>query len=226
MILAAGFGRRMLSLTDKIPKPLVRINNISLLKNCIDFLFKIGCKKIVINTHYKHELVSDFINKYYKDSNIFISCEKDILDTGGGVKNAISFFDEENILVTNSDIYWTKKNELDVIKIISDFNVKDQCRLLLVTKKNANGINNKYGDFSFQNNLIRRWQDNDKILYYSGLQMIFLDILKNINTDKFSFNAVWDYQIEKKSLHGNVMTSNLYHVGDFEGFNKAVKANT
>ena len=174
--------------------------SIPLLKNSIEFLFNIGCNKIVINTHFKHEMILNFVNQNYKSSNIIISYEKNILDTGGGVKKAATLFNEENILVTNSDIYWTKKNELDVIKIISDFNVKDQCRLLLVTKKNANGINNKYGDFSFQNNLIRRWQDNDKILYYSGLQMIFLDILKNINTDKFSFNAVWDYQIEKKYL--------------------------
>ena len=57
MILAAGFGKRMLSLTDQIPKPLIEINKVSLLKNCIDFLFLIGCKKIVINTHYKHNLI-------------------------------------------------------------------------------------------------------------------------------------------------------------------------
>ena len=50
MILAAGYGRRMLSLTKDIPKPLVKVNNISLLKNVIDFLFKIGCIKIIINT--------------------------------------------------------------------------------------------------------------------------------------------------------------------------------
>ena len=65
MILAAGYGKRMLSLTNEIPKPLVKVNNISLLKNSIDFLYKIGCKKIVINTHYKHKLISDFIKENY-----------------------------------------------------------------------------------------------------------------------------------------------------------------
>ena len=57
MILAAGFGTRMLPLTNKNPKPLIEIDGVSLLKNAIDFLFKIGCKKIVINTHYKHNLI-------------------------------------------------------------------------------------------------------------------------------------------------------------------------
>ena len=59
MILAAGFGKRMGSLTDKIPKPLIKINNIPLLKNCIDFLLNIGCEKIVINTHYQHKLIQE-----------------------------------------------------------------------------------------------------------------------------------------------------------------------
>ena len=67
MILAAGFGKRMLPLTNKIPKPLIQINNTSLLKNCIDFLSNIGCKKIVINTHYKHNLITDFIVKNYTE---------------------------------------------------------------------------------------------------------------------------------------------------------------
>ena len=92
MILAAGYGKRMLSLTDKVPKPLVKVNDVSLLKNCIDFLFKIGCKEIIINTHYKHNLINNFINQYYNTFNIKISYEENILDTAGGVKNAMHLF--------------------------------------------------------------------------------------------------------------------------------------
>ena len=106
MILSAGFGKRMFPLTNHIPKPLIKINNVSLLRNTIEFLFKIGCKKIVINTHFKHQLIYDFVKENYKNSNIIISYEKNILDTGGGLKNAISLFDDRNILVTNSDIFW------------------------------------------------------------------------------------------------------------------------
>ena len=103
MILAAGFGKRMLSLTDQIPKPLIEINKVSLLKNCIDFLFLIGCKKIVINTHYKHNLIFDFINNFYSSFNIEISYEKNLLDTAGGVKNAIKKFDDKlEVLVLDS----------------------------------------------------------------------------------------------------------------------------
>jgi len=226
MILAAGFGKRMLPLTDEIPKPLVKVNNISLLKNVIDFLFKIGCIKIIINTHYKHHLIYDFINEFYNFSNILISHEEHILDTAGGVKNAISLFNDENILVTNSDIYWKKENEEDVIGLINDFNSKEECRLLLVEKEKAHGLINKVGDFSLKNNIIKRWKIGDKILYYSGIQIISLNIFQDFSSNKFSFNAVWDNQIKKNSLYGNMMSSHWYHVGEIKGLKEAINSNT
>ena len=226
MILAAGFGKRLLPLTDKIPKPLVKVNNISLLKNSIDLLFNIGCKKIVINTHFKHQLISNFVKYNYNNSNITVLYEKNILETGGGVKNAVSLFDHDNILVTNSDIFWTKKNIHDIIKILADFNTEDQCRLLLVPKDKANGISKRNGDFSLNNNLVKRWKMKDEVFYYSGLQIVSLNILKNIKIRKFSFNSVWDKQIENQLLFGNIMNSQWYHVGDLDGLDKAIKANT
>ena len=69
MILAAGYGKRMLSLTKEIPKPLIKVNNIPLLNNSIDFLYRIGCKKIVINNHYKNNLISEFIQELLLKNN-------------------------------------------------------------------------------------------------------------------------------------------------------------
>lgn len=226
MILAAGFGKRMLPITKNVPKPLVTINNVSLLKNSIDFLFRIGCKKIIINTHYKHKLISNFISINYPNSNILLSYENDILDTGGGVKNALGLFDEEKLLVTNSDIFWTKDNEKDVLEFILNFKLSNGCSLLLVDQNNSFGIKNKKGDFSIQKKLIKRWTYGDKIIYYSGLQLINLEIIRNINLKKFSFNYVWDIQINNNSLYGNIMKSNLFHIGDIETLKEVVKSST
>ena len=52
MILAAGFGKRMLPLTKNLPKPLIKINQTTLLDHSINFLKKLGCNQIIINTHY------------------------------------------------------------------------------------------------------------------------------------------------------------------------------
>jgi MurNAc alpha-1-phosphate uridylyltransferase len=226
MILAAGYGRRMLSLTKDIPKPLVKVHNVSLLKNCIDFLLKIGCEEIIINTHYKHNLISDFINQFYTTLNIKISYEKNILDTAGGVKNAAQLFDYKDVLVTNSDIFWKEENKKDVINLISNYNSKDECRLLLVEKDRAYGIINKAGDFSLDKNFVKRWKTSDKVIYYSGLQMIALDIIKDYNSTVFSFNEVWDCQIKKRKLYGNLMSSNCYHVGNLTGLNYVKNSTT
>ena len=220
MILAAGYGKRMLSLTDKVPKPLVKVKDVSLLKNCIDFLFKIGCKEIIINTHYKHNLINNFINQYYNTFNIKISYEENILDTAGGVKNVMHLFKDRNVLVTNCDIFLKDENKKDVIDLVSNYNSRDECRLLLVEKERAHGIINKDGDFSLNNNIVKRWKTNDKVVYYSGLQMITLDIFRDFNSTIFSFNEVWDFQIKKEKLYGNLMSSNCYHVGNLNGLNE------
>ncbi len=114
----------------------------------------------------------------------------------------------------------------DVINIISNFQLKDECRLLLVEKEKAHGLINKVVDFSLINDYVKRWNEGDKILFYSGLQMISLNILNNFILSKFSFNDVWDIQIRKNSLYGNLMLSNFYHVGDKNGLKTAINSNT
>ena len=63
MILAAGYGKRMMPLTQSQPTPLLNINGITLLENSINFLIKLGCKKIIINTHYLSNQIESFINQ-------------------------------------------------------------------------------------------------------------------------------------------------------------------
>ena len=55
MILAAGFGSRMKDLTEKIPKPLLKVQNTTLLSNTINFFENIGCNKFILNTHYLYK---------------------------------------------------------------------------------------------------------------------------------------------------------------------------
>ena len=121
MILAAGYGKRMNKLTHSIPKPLLKINNKELLRHNIDFFTNLGCKKIIINTHYLHDKVKHCIERYYSDRNIIISYEPTLLNTGGGIKNALSSLGNNNFIVTNSDILWKENNSEDVLKFINNY---------------------------------------------------------------------------------------------------------
>ena len=219
MILAAGYGRRMLPLTSNLPKPLIKIKGVRLIDNIINFLQSLGCKQIVINTHYQHEKITQAIRKNNFAKNIELIYEKEILGTGGGIKNAISNFKNSNILVTNADIFWQNENFNDVKNLINNFSSTDSCKLLLVEKKYAFGLQKNIGDFVISNNKVKRYMDGDKVVYYSGMQMINLEVFNDIKENKFSLNAVWDFLIQKNLLMGQLMSSNWFHVGDIEGLN-------
>ena len=93
MILAAGLGKRMQPLTLKTPKPLLEINNLTLLERAINLLISHGVQEISINVHYLPEQIQSFISKKKYKAKITISNEEDLLlDTGGGVLLSICIY--------------------------------------------------------------------------------------------------------------------------------------
>ena len=106
MILAAGFGKRLNPLTLKHPKPLLKIGQETLLSNTINFLEKLKIEKVIINTHYLGDQIIEYINKKkFNLEIIIIKEEKEILDTGGGILNALKYFNE-SFLCINPDTIW------------------------------------------------------------------------------------------------------------------------
>ena len=220
MILAAGYGKRMENLTDSKPKPLLEINNKELLRHNIDFFMDLGCKEIVINTHYLHEQIKDFIKKYYSNSNIQLTYESTLLNTGGGIKNALSLLGDKNFLVTNADILWKEDNKKDILDFINNYQEIESCKLLLAKDTNFEGLKKSTGDFILENNLVKRWKKNDPPLYYTGLQIINPSIFKLTEEKSFSLNKLWDLLIANKKLQGKILYSNILHIGDINAFNQ------
>ena len=106
MILAAGKGTRLRPFTDSMPKALFPINDVTLLELLISKMKKAGIKDIIINCHHFAEKTEAFLkDKNYFDINIRISYEKELLETGGGLKKAKDFFsDQDSFLLHNADI--------------------------------------------------------------------------------------------------------------------------
>ena len=96
LILCAGFGKRVAPLTNTTPKPLLQIKNVTLLENSINFLKKCGIRKIKINTHYLSDEIENFIKKKNYKNEVELFFEKEILDTGGGIKNLANNDTDEN----------------------------------------------------------------------------------------------------------------------------------
>jgi len=107
LILCAGYGKRLNPITLKIPKPLIEINEITLLENSIKFLEKLEIENIKINTYYLHKQIQNFILNYKSNSKIDILNDgNEILDTGGGILNLINRSDENDFIVLNPDTVW------------------------------------------------------------------------------------------------------------------------
>ena len=103
LLLSAGFGSRLKPYTNKIPKCLMKIKGRELLDIWICSLVNFGIDKILINTHYKHELIQNFIENHKHREKIVISYEKKILNTAGTLYQNIDFFNKHECLFIHSD---------------------------------------------------------------------------------------------------------------------------
>lgn len=97
MILAAGMGSRMEHLTADIPKPMLLVHGTSLIERHLNYLYQHNIEKVVINTHYKGDILESFVKALplYKKIEIHFSHEDELLGTAGGVKNALKFFGKD-----------------------------------------------------------------------------------------------------------------------------------
>ena len=218
-ILCAGFGKRLNPLTLDTPKPLIKLNNITVLETCINLIENLGIQKIIINTFYLKDQIYDFINnKKFKSKISIIEDGESILDTGGGIKNMMKHTNEDNVLIFNPDTIWKKNYFNEIIEMENMYFSKKLKNILLLVKKELSFDKNLIGDFDLQNNLIIK--NNDRKFIYTGCQILNKKLLIDYKPRKFSINNLWNNLIEKKKLYGFETKNDFYHLTDFETFKK------
>ena len=225
MILAAGFGKRIHPLTLKSPKPLLKIGNETLLSNTLKFLELFGIKQVVINVHYLGEQIVNYINKNKFNLTISMVKEKDkILDTGGGVLNAIGYFLSDPFLIINPDTIWNSYylKELKLMEKSFFENKKNKCFLLVVNKEKSFDQSFK-GDFNLKNNLINRKHSDNLKYIYTGLQIIKPKVFSGYDVRVFSINKIWDKLIERNELHGMESNIDFLHVSTLNIYKNLLK---
>lgn len=223
MILAAGLGKRMQPLTLKIPKPLLEINNISLLERAINLLVSHGVKEISINVHYLPNQIKSFINKKKFQAKISISNEEDILlDTGGGVLKGTQNFGDKPFFVINPDTIWSK-DYLEELKSLETIYFKNNKPTLLLVNKKASIDTSFSGDFNLNNKQISK--DNENQFIFTGLQIINRSVLIDEKSKVFSMNKIWNKLIKEKNLQGLESNQKFYHLNTFDMYKKVLSLN-
>ena len=223
MILAAGLGKRMQPLTLKTPKPLLEINNLTLLERAINLLISHGVQEISINVHYLPEQIQSFIRKKKYKVKITISNEEDLLlDTGGGVLKGSQNFEDNPFFVINPDTVWSK-HYLEELQTLEEIYFKgNKPTLLLVSKKLSIDPSFK-GDFNLNNEKISKDDVNQFI--FTGLQITNRSALIGEESEVFSMNKVWNKLIKDENLQGLESNQKFYHLNTFDMYKKILSLN-
>jgi len=217
MLLAAGFGKRVYPLTTKIPKPLLKIGTETLLSNTLKFLKEFGIKKVVINVHYLGDQIINYISKKNFNLDISIIEEKEkILDTGGGVLNAIKHFSDDPFLVINPDTVWNF-NYLEEVKLMEKIYFKDKKKCFLLLTKKENSFDKSFrGDFNLNDDIANKKNKSNLEYIYTGLQILKPEVFSRINEKVFSMNKIWDQLILSNELSGFKSNIDFLHVSTLE----------
>ncbi len=218
IILCAGFGKRVAPLTNIKPKPLLKIKNYTLLENSINFLKKFGIKKILINTHYLSDEIKNFIKEKNYQNEVKLFFEKEILDTGGGIKNLANNDTDENFLIINPDTIWKDNYLIEVEKMKKFYFENNLSNILMLVNKSRSFDKRFKGDFTLKDNLVSKENINNYI--FIGCQILNKSIFTSINKDKFSISEVWDKEINNKQLYGIESVNEFLHVTDLDIYKK------
>ena len=222
IILCAGFGKRLMPLTEKTPKPLLKINEISLLENTINLIKVLEIKSLKINTFYLSDKIKDFIfsNNFGLEIQI-IEDGKEILDTGGGLLNVVNNSVETDFIVFNPDTIWNAEYANEIKQMENIYFKNNLENILMVVKKDLSFDKRFKGDFSIDGNILKK--NNDKNYIYTGCQIINKKIFKNLSKKIFSMNEIWDNYIKKENLHGFESSIEFLHLTDKDIYEKLLQ---
>ena len=222
LILCAGYGKRLNPLTLEKPKPLLKINEITLLENCINLIKFLGIKKVIINTFYLNKEIENFISvkKFNLDIKI-INDGKEILNTGGGILNMINSSNESDFMTLNPDTVWDK-NYADVVQNMEKFYFSNKIKnILLLANKNLSFDKELKGDFNLVDNKIKKDDQND--LIYTGCQIINKSLFESYSVNNFPISEVWNELIAKNKLYGYESSEEFYHLTNLKVYEDLLK---
>ena len=212
MVLAAGLGLRMRPITLTTPKPLVCVAGRTMLDRARDHLAEAGVQEMVVNTHW----LADCVREHLADhSDISLSHEEELLETGGGVAKALPLLGHEPFYVVNSDIIWTDGETPALARLARAWVDQDMDALLLLQPTgSAVGYEGK-GDFFINGNdtLRRRGEADSAPLLFSGVQILHPRLFEGCPSGKFSLNMLYDRALAENRLYGLVHDGGWYHVG-------------
>ena len=219
IILCAGLGKRLNPITLSTPKPLLKLNDKTMLEVCINLIMKLGVQKVFINTFHLSDQIFRFIeNKNFPINIKIIKEENEILNTGGGILNLINYSDDDDFIIFNPDTLW-HQDYLNEITQMQNFYFSNKLNnILLLSNKDLSFDKNFLGDFTLKNNLLKKNEKND--LIYIGCQILNRSLFKDYKVSNFSISKIWNDLQQENKLYGFQSKKKFYHLTNLDVFKK------
>ncbi len=221
MVYAAGFGTRMGELTRELPKSLLLVAGETLLDRALDIVVRGGLSGAVVNLHYRGSLIRDHLKSRTMPKITFSDEHDRILETGGGLKRALGFFQNQAVCTLNSDAYWKNTNPLLQLRMAWDPGMMDALLLLMPISRMPKG--SRKGDFVLTADGRLNWPKSgeDSLYMFTGAQVIKTAIYQTWPSEEFSNLDVWRRIISIRRCFGLVMDGDWVDVGHPEAITEA-----
>ncbi|MEP1767233.1 MAG: nucleotidyltransferase family protein [Sulfitobacter sp.] len=213
LLFAAGFGTRMKHLTADRPKPLVEVAGHALIDHSLEMAQQISPPVIVANLHYRAEMLQAHLHPMGVKT---IVEHPDILETGGGLRNALALLGNGPVITMNTDAIWRGENPLRALLAAWD---PERMDALLMGVPPARAMEHSgTGDFTIDTDgRLTRGAG----LVYGGVQIIKTDLLAEVSARSFSLNVIWDVMLQNGRLFGLTYGGSWCDVGHPDGINTA-----
>lgn len=212
-VLAAGYGTRMRPLTDTLPKPLVRLQGRPLLGYVLDHLKTVGLSRVVVNSHHHADVLHKFLSSR-SDLVLVPSYEEILLETGGGVKKALSLLGENPFYMINGDAFWTDGPSGNVLLSLAKvFDPKKMDVLLLLIPLERMVLTEGVGDYDLlPDGRLRRSLNKSGKFMFTGIRICHPRALRDTPEGPFSFLQVMDRAEQEGRLFGLVHDGAWHHI--------------
>ena len=222
LILCAGYGKRLNPITLTTPKPLLKINETTLLENCINLIHSLGINKILINTFYLSEEIEEFLKDKKFNSEIkIINDGSNILNTGGGILNMINSSNETDFITFNPDTIWSQNYKKYIEDMEKFYFLNKVQNILLLANENLSFDKNLKGDFNLKKNIIKKDEFNN--LIYTGCQILNKSLFDSYVVSNFSILNIWNELINKDMLYGFESLEDFRHLTDINVYKQLLK---
>ena len=215
MILAAGRGERMGSLTLKTPKSLAQVQGTSLIERNLTLISRVGITDIVINVHWLGDQIINFLGNgdRFGLRITYMEEQQELLGTGGGIFNALSYLGEEPFWLINSDVF--SNYEINIKKTLANHAVG---HLILV----PNPKHNSTGDFYLEKNIVK-FKEGNQPYTYSGISLLSAKLFQECVEKIFPLEPILEKAALSETLTGEIFNGLWMDVGTQERLNELEK---